>query len=79
MTGGKGCGICKVVGLLVALGALNWGLYGIWGIDLVAKALGDMTTASKVVYGLIGLAGVAKLISFVKCCPCSGGSCGTKK
>ena len=78
--GGKCCAICKVVGLLVALGAVNWGLYGVFGIDLVAKFLGPMTTASKAVYGLIGVAGIAKIISFVKCCPCKGGgSCSSGK
>ena len=40
MTGQKCCPGCKVVGLLVALGAINWGLYGVFGIDLVANLLG---------------------------------------
>lgn len=82
MTGGKGaCLVCKIVGLLVAVGALNWGLVGLMQLDLVAKLLGEMTTAARVVYGLIGLAGILKLISLFKCCPCqgSGGSCETKK
>ena len=78
MTGGKCCGVCKVVGLLVGLGALNWGLAGVFGIDLVARLLGDMTMPARVVYGLIGVAGVLKLVSLVKCCPCSSGSCQPK-
>ena len=78
MSGGKCCGVCKVVGLLVGLGALNWGLAGVFGIDLVARLLGEATTPAKVVYGLIGIAGVLKLLSLVKCCPCSKGSCETK-
>ena len=78
MAGGKACGVCKVVGLLVGLGALNWGLAGVFGVDLVARLLGDMTTPARVVYGLIGVAGVLKLVSLVKCCPCSAGSCQTK-
>ena len=65
------CPVCKVVGLLVVLGAINWGLFGVFGIDLVANLLGTMTTGAKIVYGLIGVAGVMKLIScFVKC-PCA--------
>jgi len=44
----------------------------------VAKLLGDMTGAAKAVYILIGLAGLLKLISLVKCCPCQKGSCETK-
>lgn len=79
MTGGKGCcGICKIVGLLVGIGALNWGLVAIFQLDLVAKLLGDMTTAAKVVYTLIGIAGLIKLVSLVKACPCCSGKCETK-
>ena len=71
MTGAK-CGVCKVIGVLAGLGALNWGLYGVFNLDLVARLLGDMTMASKVVYGLIGVAGLLTLVSLVKCCPCAG-------
>ncbi len=78
MTGGKSCAVCKIVGVLVGLGALNWGLVGIFNVDLVAKFLGSMTPGAKVVYALIGLAGLLKLISLVKCCPCQT-SCETKK
>ena len=78
MTGGKGCGVCKLVGLLVGIGALNWGLVGIFQVDLVARLLGDMTTPARVVYGLIGVAGLLKLMSLVKCCPCSSSGCQTK-
>ena len=79
MTGGN-CAVCKLVGLLVGIGALNWGLFALFGLDLVAKALGPMTPVAKVAYGLIGLAGLIKLVSLVKACPCcSTGSCGSKK
>ena len=70
MKNGACCPVCKIAGLLTAIGAINWGLYGIFGIDLVAKLLGEMTMPSKIVYGLIGVAGVIKLLScFIKC-PC---------
>ena len=78
---GKSCVGCKVATLLAGIGALNWGLYGVFGINLVARLLGDMTTAAKVVYGLIGVAGLMKLASLVVQCPCnrSSGNCETKK
>ena len=80
MTSGKCCAVCKIVGLLVAIGALNWGLVGIFQVDLVAKLLGAMTGPARIVYGLIGVAGVLKLLSLVKCCPCQrDGSCESKK
>ncbi len=78
MTGGKGCAVCKVVGLLVGIGALNWGLVGIFQFDIVERLLGTMTTGARVVYGLIGIAGLLKIVSCFKCCPCQG-TCETKK
>ena len=80
MTGKTDCVVCKLVGLLVGIGALNWGLVALFNLDLVAKFLGPMTTPAKAVYILIGIAGLLKLISLVKCCPCQKGEgCGTKK
>ena len=79
MTGGN-CIVCKIVGVLVGVGALNWGLVAIFNKNLVTMALGDMTQAAKIAYAVIGVAGLLKLISLVKCCPCcSKGSCDTKK
>lgn len=81
MTGSKSCcTVCKIVGLLVGIGALNWGLVGIFQVDLVERLLGLMTGPARVVYGLIGVAGLVKLISLVKPCPCcASGTCETKK
>lgn len=49
--------------VLVVVGALNWGLYGFFKYDLVAKIFGDLTTVSRVIYALIGLAAVYILIA----------------
>ena len=68
--GGGCCVVCKIIGLLVIIGALNWGLVGIFQMNLVSKLLGDMTMPSRVVYGLVGVAGLLKLISCFKPCPC---------
>ncbi len=80
MTGAKGCAICKIVGVLVGVGALNWGLVALFHLDLVARVFGSMPMVAKAIYVLIGLAGLLKLISLVKSCPCctSGGSCSSK-
>ena len=79
MTNGKQCGICKLVGLLVILGALNWGLVGIFQIDVVARLLGEMTGPARAVYSIIGVAGVLAILGMLKCCPCNRGTCETKK
>ena len=47
---------------LMFIGALNWGLIGIFGFDLVAFLFGPATLLSNIVYSLIGIAAVAWLI-----------------
>ena len=43
--------------ILVVIGALNWGLVGVFNFDLVAAIFGGTTAiASKVVYILVGVA-----------------------
>ena len=41
--------------VLVVVGALNWGLIGLFGFDLVATIFGDMSLLSRVVYSLVGI------------------------
>lgn len=41
--------------VLVIVGALNWGLVGVFGFDLVAAILGDMSVLSRIVYTLVGI------------------------
>lgn len=49
-------GVDILVLVLVIVGGLNWGLIGLFNFDLVATIFGDMTTASKLVYILVGIA-----------------------
>jgi uncharacterized membrane protein YuzA (DUF378 family) len=44
--------------LLVIIGAVNWGLIGFFRFDLVAALFGDMSTFSRIVYALVGIAGL---------------------
>ncbi len=44
--------------ILVIIGALNWGLVGIFNIDLVAMIFGDMTVLSRIVYSLVGISAI---------------------
>lgn len=47
---------------LVLIGALNWGLIGLFGFDLVAAIFGPGTTISRIVYTIIGLAAVVLVV-----------------
>ncbi len=55
-----------VVFVLVVVGALNWGLVGLFNFDLVATLFGDMTMASRTVYSLVGLAAVVMIFTCPK-------------
>ena len=44
--------------ILVIVGAINWGLVGFLGFDLVAALFGETSMLSRIVYGLVGIAGV---------------------
>ncbi len=49
----------KISLILVIIGALNWGGIGIFGFDTVAYIFGGQNaTVSRVIYTLVGLAGV---------------------
>lgn len=76
MTKGKLCSGHKVAWVLVLLGALNWGLVGGLGFNLVNSLLGSIPTAEKVVYILVGLAAVMMLFTG-KCKKCGHESCGS--
>lgn len=56
--------------ILVIVGALNWGLWGFFQFDLVAWIFhGNTVWPSRIVYSLIGLAGVWGLRFLSKCKP----------
>ena len=52
--------------ILVLIGAINWGLIGFFEFDLVASLFGNMTTLSRIIYGLVGLAGLYSISFFAK-------------
>lgn len=50
--------------VLLIVGGLNWGLVGLFGFDLVAALLGDMSLLSRIVYALVGLSAVYRAVTF---------------
>lgn len=47
-----------VCAVLVVVGALNWGLVGVANFDLVAALFGEGSAFSRLVYTLVGVAGI---------------------
>lgn len=64
----QACLLCKAVGLLAVVGAINWGLIGAINLNLVERIFGA-STITRVIYILVGLSGVMLLISYVYTCP----------
>lgn len=48
---------------IAVIGAVNWGLIGLFDLNLVALLFGSMSLLSRIVYGLVGLSGLY-LLSF---------------
>lgn len=65
----KSCIVCKIISALVIIGALNWGLVGAFNFNLVSMLLG-MGLLARIVYILVGVAGVMELLKCFKMCPC---------
>jgi uncharacterized membrane protein YuzA (DUF378 family) len=57
-----------IAAALVMIGALNWGLAGVFRLDLVAAVFGmkfgETSALSSVVYGLVGLAGLYQALTW---------------
>ena len=62
--------------VLVITGALVWGLVGFFNYNIVAAIFGDATLLSRIVYSLVGIAGIYMLATIgheeAEClCDCS--------
>ena len=56
--------------ILVIVGAINWGSIGLFGVDIVASLFGgQMSVISRVIFTLVGLAGLWSISFFFKDSP----------
>lgn len=56
----------KISFILVIIGAINWGIFGLFNFDLIHFIFGFSDMLARAIYILIGLAGV-NLIRFLYC------------
>lgn len=62
--------------LLLVVGALNWGLIGFFQYDFISDIFGGIdATAARVIYSIVGLAGLFCIAMLCRCCGCK---CGPK-
>ncbi|MCF0124647.1 MAG: DUF378 domain-containing protein [Clostridia bacterium] len=48
----------KIALVLIIIGAVNWGLIGLFKFDLVATIFGNMSLLSRIIYTLVGISGL---------------------
>ncbi|MFB4163117.1 DUF378 domain-containing protein [Alteribacillus sp. JSM 102045] len=52
-------GLQRTALVLAIIGAINWGLIGFFGFDLIASIFGSQAAAlSRVIYAIVGIAGL---------------------
>ena len=51
----------KIALLLTIIGAIVWGLIGVFDFNLVATIFGDGSTLSRIIYTLVGIAGLINI------------------
>ena len=51
---------------LSIIGAVNWGLTGLFTFDLVAFLFGSMTLLSRIIYTIVGICGIYLISFYVK-------------
>ena len=50
--------IDKIALALIVIGAINWGLIGLFNFNLVDSIFGTMSVISRIIYSLVGVAGL---------------------
>ena len=53
-----------VAAALVVIGGVNWGLIGLFGLDVVGLLFGHMALMSRMVYALVGLCALYQVLQW---------------
>lgn len=52
--------------VLVIIGGINWGLFGLFGLDLVDVLFAGIPTVAEIIYTLIGISAVYLAVVYAK-------------
>ena len=61
---GQTCILCRVFGIIAIIGLLNLGIEGAFRINYLERFLGEATVITRVIYVVMGLAGLASLVKY---------------
>lgn len=56
--------IKNTTAILVLIGALNWGLIGLFNFNLVSMIFGEMTVLTRIIYSLVGISAVYQAVIY---------------
>jgi len=59
----------KLTLTLIVVGAVNWGLVGLAGVDLVSAIFGAGSFLARAVFILVGLSGLYQAMNIVRAAP----------
>jgi len=51
-----------IVGVLLIIGGLNWGLIGLFDLNVAAAIFGEMSVLTRLIYVIVGLAALYDVI-----------------
>lgn len=56
----------KVSLILVVIGALDWGLVGLFNFDIISALFGSAMVIARIIYILVGVAGIDMLLLIIR-------------
>lgn len=65
----------KIAFVLVIIGGLNWGIYGVTQVNVVELVLGNFPMIENIIYVLVGLSALFMVFKRHKGCCCSCKTC----
>ena len=51
----------KIALVFTIIGAINWGLIGLFDFNLVSAIFGDMTALARIIYSIVGICGLINI------------------
>ena len=66
---GQTCILCKVFGVIAIIGLLNLGIEGVTQVNYLERFLGEASMVTRILYVVMGLAGLASLVKMFTACP----------
>ena len=59
--------IWSIILIISSIGAIKYGVLGLFNVDYAASIFGAGSTAARVIYAIFGISGVIILFSGIKC------------